>query len=74
MTNSSNSSNSSNCVYWNRRNAGWEKDNLMNRVCDLCKCGDESGKWISWTEKNPGRRFLGCPNYKVNRFFAFNGL
>ncbi|PWA76668.1 GRF zinc finger protein [Artemisia annua] len=71
MTNSSNSSNSSNWVYWNRRNAGWEKDNLMNRVCVLCECGDESGKWISWTQKNPGRRFLGCPNYKASKHCEF---
>ncbi|XP_052623579.1 uncharacterized protein LOC128128848 [Lactuca sativa] len=28
-----------------------------------CYCGDRVGMWTSWTRKNPGRRFFGCPNY-----------
>ncbi|CAI9293356.1 unnamed protein product [Lactuca saligna] len=29
----------------------------------MCYCGDRAGMWTSWTRKNPGRRFFGCPNY-----------
>ncbi|KAL4554543.1 hypothetical protein LXL04_039375 [Taraxacum kok-saghyz] len=29
-----------------------------------CDCGDPVGKWTSWRPSNPGRRFIGCPNYK----------
>ncbi|GJU04129.1 GRF zinc finger protein [Tanacetum coccineum] len=61
----SSSSHSSNWVNWKRRNAGWEIDNLCNRVQVWCECGDLCGKWTSWTQTNPGRRFLGCPNYKA---------
>ncbi|CAI9298268.1 unnamed protein product [Lactuca saligna] len=28
-----------------------------------CYCGDTVGMWTSWTRKNPGQRFFGCPNY-----------
>ncbi|XP_042752055.1 uncharacterized protein At4g04775-like [Lactuca sativa] len=31
---------------------------------DLCKCNEEASIFTSWTAKNPGRRFYGCPNYK----------
>ncbi|KAL4578541.1 hypothetical protein LXL04_014665 [Taraxacum kok-saghyz] len=30
-----------------------------------CDCGDYVGKWTAWSEKNPGRRFIGCPNYQI---------
>ncbi|GJW60515.1 hypothetical protein Tco_0109850 [Tanacetum coccineum] len=60
----SNSSHSSNWYYWKRRHGGWKKEDLCHRVHVLCKCGDVSGMWTSWTQSNPGRRFLGCPNYK----------
>ncbi|CAH9110385.1 unnamed protein product [Cuscuta europaea] len=35
-----------------------------------CKCRNMNGMvtkarlWTSWTDKNPGRRFYGCPYYK----------
>ncbi|GKB14892.1 hypothetical protein Tco_0848815 [Tanacetum coccineum] len=56
---------SSSSHYWKRRNADWEIDNLCNRVQVWCECGDLYGKWTSWTQTNPGRRFLGCRNYKM---------
>ncbi|KAL4570649.1 hypothetical protein LXL04_026308 [Taraxacum kok-saghyz] len=33
----------------------------VRRTCD---CGDLVGMWTAWTARNPGRRFVGCPNYK----------
>ena len=30
----------------------------------FCKCGDPVGKWVAWTPNNPGRRFIGCPNFQ----------
>jgi len=32
-----------------------------------CFCGDVAKVCTSWTSKNPGRRFIGCPNYKSGR-------
>ncbi|CAH1437281.1 unnamed protein product [Lactuca virosa] len=29
----------------------------------LCGCGDTVGMWMTWTRKNPVRRFIGCTNY-----------
>ncbi|CAI9261264.1 unnamed protein product [Lactuca saligna] len=29
-----------------------------------CDCGDLVGRWTSWKTRNPGRRFIGCPNYR----------
>ncbi|KAL4559784.1 hypothetical protein LXL04_031930 [Taraxacum kok-saghyz] len=29
-----------------------------------CYCEDPVGKWTSWSIKNPGRRFIGCPNFR----------
>ncbi|CAH1413356.1 unnamed protein product [Lactuca virosa] len=29
----------------------------------LCGCGRPVRMWMTWTLKNPGRRFLGCTNY-----------
>lgn len=29
-----------------------------------CDCEDVVGKWTSWSAKNPGRRFIGCPNFR----------
>nr|KAJ0184532.1 hypothetical protein LSAT_V11C900502280 [Lactuca sativa] len=29
-----------------------------------CNCDEPVGRWTSWKPKNPGRRFVGCPNYK----------
>lgn len=29
-----------------------------------CHCGDDFGMWTSWTPRNPGRRFVGCRNFK----------
>nr|KAJ0198680.1 hypothetical protein LSAT_V11C600324610 [Lactuca sativa] len=29
-----------------------------------CDCDEPVGRWTSWKPKNPGRRFVGCPNYK----------
>ncbi|KAL4560942.1 hypothetical protein LXL04_033099 [Taraxacum kok-saghyz] len=29
-----------------------------------CDCGDLVGMWTAWTARTPGRRFVGCPNYK----------
>ncbi|KAJ9535263.1 hypothetical protein OSB04_un001639, partial [Centaurea solstitialis] len=28
-----------------------------------CYCGDKVKVRTSWTKANPGRRFIGCPNY-----------
>ncbi|KAG2299073.1 hypothetical protein Bca52824_035545 [Brassica carinata] len=30
----------------------------------LCFCGLEANITQAWTDKNPGRRFYGCPRYK----------
>ncbi|KAH7858458.1 hypothetical protein Vadar_024084 [Vaccinium darrowii] len=32
-----------------------------------CFCGERSPLRTSYTEENPGRRFLGCINYKTSR-------
>ncbi|KAL4580575.1 hypothetical protein LXL04_016774 [Taraxacum kok-saghyz] len=29
-----------------------------------CGCGQPAGMWTAWTIRNPGRRFLGCKNYR----------
>ncbi|KAL4553957.1 hypothetical protein LXL04_039923 [Taraxacum kok-saghyz] len=29
-----------------------------------CGCGQAAGMWTAWTIRNPGRRFLGCKNYR----------
>ena len=29
----------------------------------VCGCGELAKCRTSWTQNNPGRRFLGCPNY-----------
>ncbi|KAL3622498.1 hypothetical protein CASFOL_033909 [Castilleja foliolosa] len=29
-----------------------------------CFCGLRAPMWTSWTDDNPSRRFIGCPNYK----------
>ncbi|CAH1432691.1 unnamed protein product [Lactuca virosa] len=29
-----------------------------------CFCEDPVGKWTSWRPTNPGRRFIGCPNFR----------
>ncbi|KAL4557104.1 hypothetical protein LXL04_035274 [Taraxacum kok-saghyz] len=34
------------------------------RLRSRCDCGDLVGKWTSWTDLNPGRRFVGCPNFQ----------
>ncbi|KAL4578076.1 hypothetical protein LXL04_014192 [Taraxacum kok-saghyz] len=43
--------------------------NRMNRsrrqgLRSRCWCGDLVGKWTAWTPGNPGRRFVGCPNFQ----------
>lgn len=44
-------------------------------VRDRCYCDIPVGKWISWTPANPGRRFVGCANYRDEekdcRYFAW---
>ncbi|XP_052625947.1 uncharacterized protein At4g04775-like [Lactuca sativa] len=37
---------------------------VRNGEVELCKCNEEAPMFTSWTAKNPGRRFYGCPNYK----------
>ncbi|CAI9278620.1 unnamed protein product [Lactuca saligna] len=37
-----------------------------------CDCDEPVGRWTSWKPKNPGRRFLVCPNYKVSVFESLN--
>ncbi|KAL4562367.1 hypothetical protein LXL04_034569 [Taraxacum kok-saghyz] len=29
-----------------------------------CGCDDPVEKWTDWRSNNPGRRFIGCPNYR----------
>ena len=36
-----------------------------------CFCGRNVRCFTSWTDSNPGRRFLGCPNFRVWFFFCF---
>ena len=36
-----------------------------------CGCGDLVGKWTGWRSTNPGRRFVGCPNFRVSNMFPF---
>ncbi|KAM7496961.1 hypothetical protein LguiA_021375 [Lonicera macranthoides] len=31
-----------------------------------CFCGEVAPMRVSWTEKNPGRRFIGCKNFSNN--------
>ncbi|KAJ9552559.1 hypothetical protein OSB04_016604, partial [Centaurea solstitialis] len=33
-----------------------------------CYCGDKVKVRTSWTKTNPGRRFVGCPNYNCKMF------
>ena len=63
MVNTSSSSTST-ATSRKRSNTGWEEHDLINRVRVVCECGDICGLWTSWTETNPGRRFIGCPNYR----------
>ena len=35
-----------------------------------CYCGDKMKVRTSWTKTNPGRRFIGCPNYVSLRFIG----
>ena len=37
------------------------------RLRSRCKCDDPVGRWTAWTPDNPGRRFIGCPNFRVNK-------
>ncbi|PWA68314.1 hypothetical protein CTI12_AA307440 [Artemisia annua] len=32
-------------------------------MANLCGCGEIAKCRTSWTQFNPGRRFLGCPNF-----------
>ncbi|CAH1452165.1 unnamed protein product [Lactuca virosa] len=36
-----------------------------NNPMVLCRYGVEASFSISWTDKNPGRKFRGCTNYKI---------
>ncbi|KQK01019.1 hypothetical protein BRADI_3g53341v3 [Brachypodium distachyon] len=41
----------------------------------LCDCGMKSPRWISWSLKNPGRRYHTCPLRRVSsrcRFFLWH--
>ncbi|KAL4557828.1 hypothetical protein LXL04_036022 [Taraxacum kok-saghyz] len=31
---------------------------------ERCRCNDRVGHWTGWRPDNPGRRFIGCPNYR----------
>ncbi|CAH1452358.1 unnamed protein product [Lactuca virosa] len=39
-----------------------------------CDCDEPVGRWTSWKPENPGRRFLGCPNYKMSVFESLNDM
>ncbi|KAJ1421605.1 Zinc finger, GRF-type [Sesbania bispinosa] len=38
--------------------------NNMGYMAKKYKCGKNVAMITSWTEYNPGRRFLGCANYR----------
>nr|KAJ0215029.1 hypothetical protein LSAT_V11C300112170 [Lactuca sativa] len=37
-------------------------------------CDEPVGRWTSWKPKNPRRRFLGCPSYKMIYDFHNQGI
>ena len=37
-----------------------------------CYCGHPAPIKIAWTEDNPGRRFVGCYNYKIKNCGYFH--
>ncbi|XP_050222944.1 uncharacterized protein LOC126673032 [Mercurialis annua] len=37
-----------------------------------CKCGVEAKVMVAWTEKNPGRRFFRCANWKSRQCTFFS--
>nr|KAJ0197556.1 hypothetical protein LSAT_V11C700375950 [Lactuca sativa] len=38
-----------------------------------CDCDDPISRWTSRKPKNPGRRFIGCPDFKIPYLF-YNGM
>ncbi|KAL3618533.1 hypothetical protein CASFOL_037615 [Castilleja foliolosa] len=48
---------------------------ILERSQRMCFCGLRVPMWTSWTDDNPSRRFIGCPNYKDSssncKFFAW---
>ncbi|XP_050215425.1 uncharacterized protein At4g04775-like [Mercurialis annua] len=37
-----------------------------------CKCGIDAKVMVAWTEKNPGRRFFRCPNWRAKQCSFFS--
>lgn len=56
---SQNSSNSFHCF-----SSGCPSQRLQEQSQETCGCGKIAQLRRSWTTENPGRRFLGCANYK----------
>ncbi|KAL3644635.1 hypothetical protein CASFOL_009815 [Castilleja foliolosa] len=51
------------------------REEFVERSQRICFCGLRAPMWTTWTDDNPGRRFIGCPNYKDSssncKFFAW---
>ncbi|KAJ1380868.1 hypothetical protein SESBI_45676 [Sesbania bispinosa] len=44
-------------------NSGVVSSTTKNEDLETCRCGIRSKLQASWTETNPGRRFIGCGKY-----------
>ncbi|KAL3615316.1 hypothetical protein CASFOL_040977 [Castilleja foliolosa] len=60
---------------WSEMDSSSSREEFVERSKRTCFCGLRAPMWTAWTDDNPGRRFIGCPNYKDSssncKFFSW---